>query len=222
MPRDGSGDYTLAAGNPVVADTLILDTWANPTMDDLAFAMTDSLSRSGLGGMLAPFLNADGAINLPGISWSNEPASGWYRAGAGDFRYSIGGVDVLRINAGNLFIWNGTETIWQPVLTVGSAVQINAQTGATYTLVLADINKLITMTNAAVNTLTVPPNADVALAIGARVEVSSGGAGQTAINPGAGVTINSKDGNLLLTGQYSGATLTKTGTDVWLLVGDLA
>jgi len=119
MPRDGSGDYTLAAGNPVAADTLILDTWANPTMDDLAFAMTDSLSRSGLGGMLAPFLNADGAINLPGISWSNEPASGWYRAGAGDFRYSIGGVDVLRINAGNLFLWSGTQ--WDPFVVAGGA-----------------------------------------------------------------------------------------------------
>ena len=222
MPRDGSGNYTLPAGNPVVPDTLIEDTWANPTMDDLGVALTDSLSRSGKGGMLAPFLNADGAIGSPGISWSNEPASGWYREGTGDFRYSIGGVDVLRINAGNLFIWNSSQSVWNPVTTNNTAVVINAQTGTAYTLLLTDINKLVTMNNADANVLIVPPNVDVVLAVGARIEVSSGGAGQTTIAPGAGVTITSKDGLLALTAQYSGATLTKTATDVWLLIGDLA
>jgi hypothetical protein len=222
MARDGSGNYTLPAGNPVVADTLIEDTWANPTMSDLAAAMTDSLSRSGLGGMLAPFLNASGAVGAPGIAWADEPASGWYRAGAGDFRYSIGGVDVLRVNSNNLFIWGVATSLWYPVLTTQTAVQINAQTDPTYTLVLADINKLVTMTNASPNVLTVPPNVDVALAVGARIEVSAGGVGQTGISAGAGVTINSKDALLALTGQFSGATLTKTATDTWLLVGDLA
>lgn len=48
MPRDGSGNYSLPSGNPVVTGTLISSGgWANPTMSDLASALTQSLSRDG-------------------------------------------------------------------------------------------------------------------------------------------------------------------------------
>ncbi|GAF72642.1 unnamed protein product, partial [marine sediment metagenome] len=57
MPRDGSGNYTLPSGNPVVSGTLITPSWANPTMSDLGNEMTDSLSRSGKGGMTVAFQN---------------------------------------------------------------------------------------------------------------------------------------------------------------------
>ena len=79
MSRDANGNYTLPAGNPVLPDTLIDVNWANPTMDDIATALTDSLSRSGNGGMLVPFENADGSAGAPGMTWVNEPTSGWYR-----------------------------------------------------------------------------------------------------------------------------------------------
>ena len=96
MPRDGSGTYTLPAGNPVVSGTIIDVTWANPTMSDVATALTDSLSRTGSGGMLVPFLNADGAVGSPGISWVNESTSGLYRAGLNDQRMSSSGVDIVQ------------------------------------------------------------------------------------------------------------------------------
>ena len=51
--RDSSGTYSLPAGNPVVSGTIIETAWANPTMSDIASALTDSLSRSGKGGMTA-------------------------------------------------------------------------------------------------------------------------------------------------------------------------
>ena len=54
MPRNASGVFTLAAGNPVVPDTLIETNWANPTLNDIALAMTNSLDRTGSGGLLAP------------------------------------------------------------------------------------------------------------------------------------------------------------------------
>ena len=82
MPRDSNGNYVLPAGNPVIPATIIETDWANPTMDDIAQALTQSLSRTGQGGMLVPFLNADGTINTPGISWTNETRSGWYRKAA--------------------------------------------------------------------------------------------------------------------------------------------
>ena len=47
MSRNGSGTYTLPAGNPVVTGTTISSTWANSTLTDLATAMTGSLASDG-------------------------------------------------------------------------------------------------------------------------------------------------------------------------------
>ena len=47
MSRNGSGTYTLPAGNPVVTGTSIASTWANNTMTDLANALTDSVAADG-------------------------------------------------------------------------------------------------------------------------------------------------------------------------------
>lgn len=48
MPRDGSGNFNLVSGNPVVPNTIISSNgWANPTLSDLAAALTQSLSRDG-------------------------------------------------------------------------------------------------------------------------------------------------------------------------------
>ena len=47
MSRNGSGTYTLPAGNPVVTNTTISSTWANNTLTDLATAMTGSIAADG-------------------------------------------------------------------------------------------------------------------------------------------------------------------------------
>jgi len=98
----------------------------------------------------------------------------------------------------------------------------NAQTGTTYTLVLADGGKLVEMNNASANTLTVPPNSSVALPVGTQILVVQTGAGQTTLAAGSGVTINSKDGNLKLSARWCAATLIKRATDTWVAVGDLS
>ena len=107
MPRDSNGLYTLPAGNPVISGTVITPTWANPTMDDLATEMTDSLSRSGSGGMLVPFEFADGDAGNPGMSWINEPSTGFYRAGSGDMRASVFGADSAQFTDDGLFQSDG-------------------------------------------------------------------------------------------------------------------
>lgn len=99
MPRNSSGTYTLPAGNPVVTGSVISSSWANTTLSDLGTAMTDSLSRSGDGGMLAPLLLDDGAIGAPGLTWTTETTSGWYRAAANDFRFVIGGANKFTITS---------------------------------------------------------------------------------------------------------------------------
>ena len=47
MSRNGSGTYTLPAGNPVVTGTTISSTWANNTLTDIASALTGSLAADG-------------------------------------------------------------------------------------------------------------------------------------------------------------------------------
>jgi len=112
MPRDASGNYTLAAGNPVVPGTVIEADWANTTLPDLADAMTNSLSRNGNGGMLAQFKSIDGNILAPGMSFNNELSLGLYRAAAGDMRAVVDNVDVFRITSANgLQLWNGSMWI---------------------------------------------------------------------------------------------------------------
>lgn len=105
---------------------------------------------------------------------------------------------------------------------VGNQSVENAQTGTTYTLVLGDAGKMVTMTNASANTLTVPPNGDVAFPVNTRIDVLQYGAGQTTIAAGSGVTIYSSGAKLKITGQYSGATLWKKATNTWVLVGDIS
>ena len=47
MSRNGSGVYSLVAGNPVVTGTAISSTWANNTLTDIASALTGSLAADG-------------------------------------------------------------------------------------------------------------------------------------------------------------------------------
>ena len=99
---------------------------------------------------------------------------------------------------------------------------INTVASAAYTLVLADAAEIVEMDFATANTITVPPNASVAFPIGTTIDITQYGAGQTTITPGLGVTIRSANSETKLTGQYSGATIYKRGTNEWMLFGDLS
>ena len=107
------------------------------------------------------------------------------------------------------------------VPTAGEYVGVNAQTGTTYTLVLADKGKLVTCTNAGAITVTVPTNASVAFPVGAQIDVAVLGAGMVTFVGASGVTVNGTP-SLVTRAQYSAVTLIKTATNTWLVVGDLA
>lgn len=111
MSRDVNGNYTLPSGNPVVTGTVIESDWANTTMSDIAQALTDSLSRSGFGGMLVPFKNADGTVGSPGMSWTNEPTSGWYRKANQEFWYSVGNEDIFQITKAGIALAPGKTAL---------------------------------------------------------------------------------------------------------------
>jgi hypothetical protein len=101
-------------------------------------------------------------------------------------------------------------------------IALNAQTGTSYTTVLGDDGKLITLDNAAAITLTIPPNGTVAYGIGTQLNLMQLGAGQVTITAGAGVTLRSAGTKVKTNGQYSVATCVKIATDTWVLVGNLA
>lgn len=105
---------------------------------------------------------------------------------------------------------------------VGNQSVENAQTGTTYTLVLTDAGKMVTLSNASAITLTVPLNSSVAFPTNTRIDLLQYGAGQVTIAAAGGVTIYSKASALKLSAQYAGATLWKKASDTWVLVGDIS
>ena len=138
MPRDAAGNYTLPVGNPVVSNTPISSGgWANPTLSDLASEMTKSLSRHGYGGMLAPFKFLDGVRGAPGMTWTNESTSGFYRVGEGEMAVSVRNVPVMRwkdtgVEVRNLAVGDLDEGAWIP-LTTGTGLSFLPLTGGDVT-----------------------------------------------------------------------------------------
>jgi hypothetical protein len=115
----------------------------------------------------------------------------------------------------------GTQTLTNKTLTSPVVnLTANAQ-AASYTLVLTDNGKLVEISNASANNLTVPLNSSVAFPVGAQINILQTGAGQTTVVATGGVTINATPG-LKLRAQWSAATLIKRATDTWVLVGDLS
>ena len=47
MSRNGSGVFSLAAGNPVSTGSTISSTWANNTLSDIATQLTNSVAADG-------------------------------------------------------------------------------------------------------------------------------------------------------------------------------
>lgn len=109
MPRSIDGTYFLPAGNPVVSGTIIDTDWANPTLDDVAAALSDSLSRTGSGGMLVPFRNVDGNVGSPGITFTQEPTLGFYRKSAGRVGFATDGVNPVTFSSSGMEIVEPTS-----------------------------------------------------------------------------------------------------------------
>jgi hypothetical protein len=120
----------------------------------------------------------------------------------------------------------GTETFTNKTLTDPKVdLAINAQTGTTYTFVLADDCKLVTASNASAQTYTIPPASSVAYNTGTQLNIIQKGAGQVTFAAGSGVTIRSTGASAAapkLRAQYSSATAIYEGSDVWYVIGDIA
>jgi len=117
------------------------------------------------------------------------------------------------------------KTLTSPTITTPTQrLTLNAQTGTTYTLVAADATyKLVTASNAAAITITVPPSV---FTVGDVINVQQIGAGQVTFSQGSGVTITSTGATSTapkLRVQYSSASIICTTTSTgFTIVGDIA
>lgn len=103
-----------------------------------------------------------------------------------------------------------------------TTISFNAQTGTTYTLLAADLGKIVTLSNAGGITLTVPPSV---FATGNIINIQQIGAGQVTLAQGAGVTITSTGATSSapkLRVQYSAASIVCTGSNTFTVIGDLS
>jgi hypothetical protein len=115
-----------------------------------------------------------------------------------------------------IIVGNGTSEIEFN----SSLVKFNQKTSS-YTLVLADRDKVVEISNAGANTLTIPPESSVNYPVGTQIIILQTGAGQTTIVGDSGVTVNATPG-LKLRDQWSMATAIKRGSDLWVVTGDLS
>ena len=98
---------------------------------------------------------------------------------------------------------------------------VNAQTGTTYTLVLADAFKTVTSSNGSAQTITIPLNSSVAFATGDRVDIVMLGSGTTSVTGASGVTVNGVNGGTgAISAQYAAVSCLKIASDTWILMGN--
>ena len=120
-------------------------------------------------------------------------------------------------NSGKYLKTDGSAATWQAAVATLD-VTFNAQTGTAYTLVTADANnKIVTLSNAATVTVTVPNGV---YSTGQQINLQRLGAGAVNI---------ASDGTTVITGtgtglraQYSAATLVCTSANNFTLIGDIA
>ena len=106
--------------------------------------------------------------------------------------------------------------------TGNNLVGFNAQTGTTYTLVIGDKDKMVTASNAAAITITVPPSV---FSANDQISITQTGAGQVSFAQGSGVTITSTGATASapkLRAQYSAASVICTASNTFLIIGDIS
>lgn len=94
--------------------------------------------------------------------------------------------------------------------------------GANHILDANDAAAAVVMNLGGANTVTVPPNSDVAFPIGTEILITQEGVGKTTIVEGAGVTVQSEGGLKSIGARFTSAALVKKAVNTWYLLGNLS
>ena len=188
----GAGQVTIAEGATSVQVMTVstLKTFGQYSVVRLIKIDTDLWS---IDGSLEGAAGVDTFVGRP-----DTPAN--YSGAAGKF---------VRVNSG------GTAVEFS-----AGELAINAQTGTTYTLVLSDAGKLVTLDNAAAITLYVPEDASVDFPVGTQILLAQLDAQVTVEEGATAVTIITPE-TYSLRKAGAQAALVKIAADTWLLEGNL-
>jgi microcystin-dependent protein len=132
MARDGSGNYLLPSGNPVVSGTTITSTHFNTTLNDVAAALTGSLPRNGEASMTGPFRLSDGSPSTPAFGFNAEASTGLFRPTTNTLAFSVGGSERLRIAGGNIIIGSTSDGGQKLQVTGTASITGNTTVGGTF------------------------------------------------------------------------------------------
>jgi hypothetical protein len=115
-----------------------------------------------------------------------------------------------------------TAGAWAQVPRPG-VVRIRTLTATSHTLDASDLGSIVETTGSSAVTVTIPDEATVPFEIGTLINFTQVGAGVATVVAAAGVSLNGVvGGSVPLSGQWSGAALTKRGADAWVIQGALA
>jgi hypothetical protein len=120
-------------------------------MEDLGTEITNSLSRTGAGGMLVPFRIADGLVTGPGLSFLNETNTGLYRSGAGSTWMAVLGVNTAQFSTVGVTLPAGRALTNQGQTYLTSTLAVTGATTMASTLV---VTGAITATGGVIGNIT--------------------------------------------------------------------
>ena len=173
-------------------------------------------------------LTAD-STQTKGLKWAT-PTTGSVTsvtAGTGLSGGTITTTGTIAIDA-TVATLTGTQTLTNKTLTSPTintpktTIGFNAQTGTTYSLVLTDQDKLVTLSNASAITVTVPNGI---FSAGQQINLQQIGAGQVSIVSDGTTVLTSTGGTSTapkLRAQYSACTIVCTSSNNFTVIGDLS
>lgn len=217
-------DYTAA---DVLAKLLTVDgAGSNLDADTIDGKHLSSLLSSS-GGYLSGAITdmPDNIINIVGNTVTGLPTADWYIGTLKSCNSDTKEITLVCMNDPyRVYKKIKTNNVWQ---SDWSEIFTNKTYGAVITksasatLALSDGNKIVRMTGASAQTITVPANSSVAFPIGTQIVFIMAGAGAVTFAPASGVTLESSSSKRTINAQHESATLIKTGTDTWSLIGAL-
>lgn len=211
--RNASGTYSRTAGQPVTSGTTITASAFNTLTADLATEMTDSLSRSGKGAMLAPLELVNGSTSAPSLSWDSDTNTGLYWVSADRFDAVCGATTVASWRTTGVTFPVGVIVTQSQANTVALAVTGNGTgsaitgTGATSATAIGVLGTSGTSGGQGVKGVGAGGNAQ-----GIRGEGQGSGAGISGVGGATGAGVSGTGGGTVAGGSFANGTAAIAGT----------
>jgi len=142
MPRNGSGTYSLPAGNPVVTGTVISSTVHNNTMSDIADELTNSVDKDGQtvitgdldlnGNAIILDVDADSTIEVSTDDRLDVTLGGVLSLSLTSTEaLKLDAIAALAVTDGNFIVGNGTTFVAESGSTVRTSLGVDLTTKGT-------------------------------------------------------------------------------------------